>query len=330
MSQKRLIATVGGTAACAFGIGYFMQLDDARDAHRRALESGSFQQAVLEPDTGLGDLPLDLQDIVLTSAPAEKANLGLKTSGLQLTSLGNQIQPDGHAPKAVDKLACEVSASATTSAQALVDLAVSAPCYANERVMIHHNGMMFTETTGDNGAVNVSIPALSKNAIFVVEFANGKGAVATTKVSSLEEYDRVVVQWAGNNEFQVHAREFGAGYGDIGHVWYGVGLGDQIAAQADSGFVIRLGDISTLFPKLAEIYTFPTGLAQKSGTVALSVETEVTSANCGRDISAQSLELRGGSSLSTRDLVLSMPDCSAVGDFLVLNNLVDDLKIAAR
>ena len=34
--------------------------------------------------------------------------------------------------------------------------------------------------------------------------------------------------------------------------------------------------------------------------------------------------------LRVRDLSLSIPACDGVGDFLVLKNLVEDLKIAAR
>ncbi|MFT4961743.1 MAG: hypothetical protein ACI92Z_002837, partial [Paracoccaceae bacterium] len=30
------------------------------------------------------------------------------------------------------------------------------------------------------------------------------------------------------------------------------------------------------------------------------------------------------------DLLLSVPECSAIGDFLVLNNLVDNMTIAAN
>jgi hypothetical protein len=56
----------------------------------------------------------------------------------------------------------------------------------------------------------------------------------------------------------------------------------------------------------------------------------VTDRNCGRDISAQSLEMRASGGLRTRELELSIPNCTALGDFLVLNNLMDDLKIAAR
>ena len=36
------------------------------------------------------------------------------------------------------------------------------------------------------------------------------------------------------------------------------------------------------------------------------------------------------SRLRTQDLTLAMPDCQATGDFLVLNNLLENLKIAAN
>ena len=81
---------------------------------------------------------------------------------------------------------------------------------------------------------------------------------------------------------------------------------------------------------MAEVYTFPTGVAQQSGNVELTVEAEVTQANCGRDITAQSLEVTGSAPLRVRDLELAMPVCDAVGDFLVLKNMVNDLKIAQK
>lgn len=330
MSKKRLIATVGGTAACALGIGFFMQQAGNGPGHLQNLQPAPVQQAVLEPADTTEDPPLDLTDITLTSASPDAPVLELNTAGFQLTSLDDLILPEQYNDPDVPKIGCDVTATAVLQAQALVELSISAPCFGNERVTVHHNGMMFTEATGPDGNLTVLVPALSETAIFVAEFSNGKGAVAIAAVPSLNEYDRVVVQWSDDSAFQIHAREFGAGYGDVGHVWYGVGLGDQIAAQNDSGFITHLGDSTTLAPRVAEIYTFPTGQSDKSGIVALSVEAEVTADNCGRDISAQSLELRANASLRTRDLVLTMPNCSAVGDFLVLNNLVDDLKIAAR
>ena len=59
-------------------------------------------------------------------------------------------------------------------------------------------------------------------------------------------------------------------------------------------------------------------------------EAEVTAQNCGQVIEAQSLELGDGGRLRTQYLTMTAPDCDAIGDFLVLNNLVDDPKIAAN
>ena len=99
-------------------------------------------------------------------------------------------------------------------------------------------------------------------------------------------------------------------------------------ADAVRWFCTRLGDGGTLAPQLAEI-NFPRA-AQRQGTIALSVEAEVSELNCGRDVSAQVLKLGPEYVLQTSDLLLSVPDCDAVGDFLVLNNLVDDLKVAGK
>ena len=105
-----------------------------------------------------------------------------------------------------------------------------------------------------------------------------------------------------------------------------------LAGQAgeEGGQVARLGDPTLANANLAEIYTFPKSRSKQGGTIALTVEAEVTEKNCGRDIAAQSIELRDADLPRTQDLVLSVPECSSVGDFLVLNNLIDDLKIAAR
>ena len=62
----------------------------------------------------------------------------------------------------------------------------------------------------------------------------------------------------------------------------------------------------------------------------MSVEAEITQANCGRDVEAQSIQKTADGELKTQDLVLAMPDCNTVGDFLVLKNLLNDLKIAGN
>ncbi|KKK94445.1 hypothetical protein LCGC14_2682800, partial [marine sediment metagenome] len=127
---------------------------------------------------------------------------------------------------------------------------------------------------------------------------------------------------------ELHAREFGADYGDAGHVWSGAPRDMTAAVLGEGGFMTRNGDTDTSDPLMAEVYSFPVAAAGQEGDVALSVEAEVSEANCGLEIEAQALELRGSDQVKTQNLTLAVPDCDAVGNFLVLNNLLQDLKVA--
>ena len=100
------------------------------------------------------------------------------------------------------------------------------------------------------------------------------------------------------------------------------------AVLGEGGYMTRNGDIEASEPLMAEVYSFPVAKAGQEGDVALSVEAEVSEANCGLEIEAQALELRGDDPVKTQNLTLAVPDCDAVGNFLVLNNLLQDLKVA--
>ena len=81
---------------------------------------------------------------------------------------------------------------------------------------------------------------------------------------------------------------------------------------------------------LAEVYTYPRFGAGAGGDIVLSVEAEVTMRNCGQEIEAQALETQQDGRIQTKNMALAVPACDAVGNFLVLNNLLQDMKIAAR
>ncbi|MEY8841866.1 hypothetical protein AB9K41_22790 [Cribrihabitans sp. XS_ASV171] len=331
MSIKRRALMIGGTVACALGTGYLMQTGSDAAAPLYARAPQTVQQTVAAP-SGASDVDdfalFNVEEITLTSALPDRAAPGrlpepmLESTGDTPNTSTGIVLPDTPRDPVAPRLGCDVTARAEPAPMANVDLSVTAPCFGNQRVTIHHSGLVFTDTTDEAGNLSVTVPALSDRAVFVVAFSSGKGAVAMTAIPDLPRFERVALQWSGVDGFQIHAREFGAGYGEQGHVWHDAANG--------RGHVQRLGAADTLAPQLAEVYTFPLGSAAQSGTIDLTVEAEVTTANCGRDISAQSLELRGTAPLRTRDLVLSMPGCDATGDFLVLNNLVEDLKIAAK
>ena len=301
MLDKRMMVLSGTTLALALGIGFSMQYNAAtRDVQSTSL-------SVVEESQN----ELVLRDIRLTSTVNLDAPEQASRGQLPEPAFSEQVD-------------CAVSAQATPEPKAIVSLTFSAPCNSGERVTIHHSGLMFTETTDGDGVLSMKVPALVEDAVYIVELASGSGAVAATKVSDLDKVHRVALQWTGRGGFEIHAREFGADYGQSGHVWSGAD------STGPSSQVLRLGDTAQLLPRMVEVYSFARDMTENNGTVALSIEAEISSSNCGREISAQTLEIRGDQGLRTRDLVLSMPNCNAIGDFLVLNNLVEDLKIAAN
>ncbi len=351
MVNKRRIITVGGTLMCALGIGYFMQMGAPAGASAAAVSPPPPAPRIKDGGTGVtqsGFTPLTAP--VLPPDSAEPPAIPAVTMPVTTPALAPVETPSADAgpvvpvafdPAAADDAdapaaiadpapACDIIATAEAEAGAMARVTVSAACLPGERVVIHHNGMMFTEITDAEGRVEVSVPALAEMAVFIAEFGSGDGAVAIAEVSSLAFYDRVVLQWAENVSFHVHAREFGAEYGADGHVWAGAARDMTAAALGEGGFLTVLGNPDAFAPRLAEVYTFPTATAARDGNIDLTVETEITADNCGRLIEAQALEIRAEGELRTRDLSLNMPNCDAIGDFLVLNNLMDDLKIATK
>ncbi|AUQ68213.1 hypothetical protein [Phaeobacter inhibens] len=307
MISKRTALMSAATLCSALAIGLVMQ-------HT----AGSPQTSVAAPVAELA--------VVAEAAPPDlSADVPLQIDAISLTAATPEAG-DRDAQQVLrqnPETSCEMTAEAVPGPMAEVRLTVLSLCRPGERLTIHHNGMMFSSRLDATGALTVQIPALSSSAVFIVEPKSGRGAVATTSVPDLDLVSRVVLQWAGNSGFELHAREFGAGYGSAGHVWRGADL------TAGRGSVVQLGDATQLAPRLAEVYSVPRLGGAQSGAIDLTVEAEVTAINCGRDVSAQTLELRDGR-LRTRDLTLAMPDCAATGDFLVLNNLLETLKIAAN
>lgn len=325
-SRKIKIAATGcATLALALAAGHIMQLwAAAEDAAPRAATqiAAPDEQAalLLTAITHTSSLP---------SAPDEAmAPVDLSVPPMQLAAL--DVAPVASLPReeAAPAFACDYAMTATPAAAAMVTLEVSVPCMPNERFTMHHNGMLFTDATDAAGKRTLTVPALSEKPVFILAFASGEGAVASAEVTSFEYYDRVVVQWKGHGGLQVHALEYGSDYQGAGHVWYGAARDVSDAASGAGGFLTRLGAADMAEAQIAEVYSFPTGLAARDGEVDLSVEVEITTENCGRHIEAQSIQISGGGQPRVQNLALTIPDCDAVGDFLVLKNMLNDLKIA--
>ncbi|MFY9239998.1 MAG: hypothetical protein WAO78_14225 [Roseovarius sp.] len=338
MDKIKMIALGCGTLAIALGAGHFIQ-SGASDPVVEAVEV-----APADPITAqvLPEGQVALEEITMTAAapvplvavPTPPAAMPepepLPTPEAIPVALDALQPPAAELPQeeAVPAFSCEYLLSAEPFAGAMVTLSLDVTCMPNERFTLHHNGMMFSQVTDESGSAEMLVPALSSNAVFIVAFPNGEGAVATADVTSLGAYERAVMQWKDDAGLALHALEFGAEYGSDGHVSADAPRDAAAAATGNTGFMTRLGDPALPEALLAEVYTFPAGMSGQDGNVALTVEASVTETNCGRDIEAQSLQLNQSGALKVQDVTLAMPECDAVGEFLVLKNLLNDLTLA--
>lgn len=336
------------TVAAAFCIGYVMQslpVADLRYGPQSTPPSDIAQQENFVPGPFSGITDLELTSITYTSARATRASDQSPSPVMPRTApeliemsvdRGDQLpDPLVLASAPVDDVvgpltapACVATLTARPLAAAMVALSLEAPCAPFNRVTLHHNGMMITEQTDANGSLSMTLPALSEQAIYMASFQNGLTAMAKAELSSIDIYDRVVIQWQGPGQMQVHALEFGADYGDAGHVWSEAPRDMARAALGQGGFVTVHGRAMPDQDLRAQVYTFPSGTADLSGDIGLSVETEITAETCDRRMEAQAIQILGGSNPTVTDLTIDMPGCDAQGGFLVLKNVLQDLKIA--
>jgi hypothetical protein len=282
---------------------------------------------VSAPAAALPELPVDL---------AERPGLAPADTGLpdRIALLGvNDLSPDS-SERGVRRnshgVPCGITLSSIAKPAAMAKLTVTAPCRPNASITIRHGDLVFSQVTNALGSFKTDVPALFSPAEFSVEFQDGARAETVVNLDDLETYTRVALQWQGFAGLHIHALEFGADYGEPGHVWSGAPRGPEFAASGRGGFVARLGNEGGLAPRTAEVYTFPAGLSEEDGVVRLSIEAEVAPMNCGREISGQTIQPEDAGAPPAVALSLAMPSCDAMGEYLVLKNVLRDLRIAAR
>lgn len=231
-------------------------------------------------------------------------------------------------PHSVDPLPIAASATPVCATQltlqaeagAMIGLSLQAPCHGAEQVVLRHAGLAVTLKTGADGSLATALPALTGSAVVEVMFGDGTKVQGVVAVPELATLRRFGVQWQGGDAFAVHGFQNGADFGQPGDISAG-----NIGAVG-AGFLTVLGDSAEENPLLAQIYTYP---ANPAITADVVIEAEVTAASCGHDLLAETLASANGQVAMT-DLTLAMPDCSGIGDFLVLKNLASDVKIAAN
>lgn len=343
MELKRKVAMVAATLSVAFGAGHIMQNGFGVKPGRVALvEAPATVPAITPTDApkeiiplaaGLGSTPslapsvepgLPLPDTAFAPVPETAPEV-------EPVKLPTVNAPETDAPSkpetvlSGDSTNCPVRLGVMANAQATLDLTLVAPCRASERVVIRHGGLAVTGMTTLTGSLFTSIPGMDAAGEVSVLFGDGVEVNAADALTDLALYRRFAVQWMADDTFQINAFENGSVFGGEGHVSSANPHRRLANVPMESGYLDVLGDASAPLPMLAEVYTFPIDPADP---VDLTIEASVTAATCDRELLGEVLLSEGGTTTKT-DLTMATPTCDAIGDVLVLNNPLPDLKLAA-
>ena len=317
MNLQRKLTMVVATGAIALGAGHFVQ---ERAGARATAEPPAVRvSGVIPVAAGPADIevkPVAIQPPVLPAeaAPVVEAEPVSEVLAVIEPAADLQAMPETTPVAALD---CPIKLELLAQPGAMIGLTLLAPCQPDQRVVLKHAGLAVTGRTSASGALFTTLPALTGTAEVDVVFVDGARARATLPVAEFADVRRFAVQWQDEDAFQLHVFENGAGYNQPGHI-----SATTTGASTDSGGVIALGDATVDLPLRAEVYTFG-----PAAMIDLVLEAAVTSGTCGREILGETIFAKGGS-VEITDLTLAMPDCNAVGDILVLKNLLQDMTLA--
>ncbi len=326
MLLQRKLTLMVTTGAVALGAGHFVQ---EKAADRTRSESASVVvSSVVTVAAGPADVAPRAVVVQPPALPAEAGPEPASTIAEEpapeplLAAAPNadatakpEVFPAQNAASPSD---CAISLELVPQSGAMIGVSLLAPCHPDQRVVLRHAGPAITGRTSASGSLFKSLPALTEVAEVQAAFATGEKAVGTLTMADFRGIQRFAVQWQDADAFQLHAFENGAGYDQPGHI-----SAAFTGKQGKTGVIALLGDASTDLPLLAEVYTF--GPDAKADVV---LEAAVTSTACGRELLGETILAKNGRVVVT-DLTVAMPDCDAVGDILVLKNLLQDMTLAA-
>lgn len=333
MNLQRKLTLVVVTGAVALGAGHYVQekagdrlgaeLPEVVVSDVRPVAAGPEDIAPRAPAVQPPVLPAEAAPIIAIAPPVpETAPPSLPPSEQLAAADAIDLTPPTLSPESAPEMAmadeCAVKFDVLAQPDAMIGISLLASCQADQRVVLKHAGIAVTARTSASGALVTTLPALTAVADVEVLFPGGEKARGSVPTKDFAGLQRFAVQWQDKDAFQLHAFENGAGYDQPGHI-----SAAYAGTAGITGYVTVLGDASVDLPLLAEVYTF--GGAEKTEVL---LEAAITPTTCGREILGEAIFATAGS-VEISDLTLAMPACDAVGDILVLKNLLEDMTLAS-
>lgn len=233
------------------------------------------------------------------------------------------VAPAAQAPLGIELVAvtdlqksCDPVVETQALATAVIELDILAPCDPGRSVEVSHDGLRVSAILDDVGRAVITMPALRAAPNYLIDVAGREPVLGTGDTLDFPAYSRTVLLAAPDTGFELHAYEGAAKFGDAGHVQPGQPYDPVRALVGAGGFLAKVGTPSLMGSRVAQVYTAPEGT-----DADLSLEAEVTEANCGRHISALTIRPKADGPPKVTPWNLSMPDCDSLGEIILLGTI---------
>jgi len=253
---------------------------------------------------------------------AEAPDSGIAAAGHgSLLALGRADRTETDSASVTGQ-ACDPAIRIAAGPAAMLTVQLSAPCDPGKTVTLAHGPISLTEQLGPDGQLTMNLPALAPEAEVTAALADGRRMSATAEVPDFQDFARLVVDWTGPFDLDLHAYVGDAAWGDTGHAR----AGGPVSARG--GFITALGSDGA---SQTRVYTYPAGLAPYSAQIAVEAEIAITPASCGRSLQARVHMIRTEAPVGLRGIEVQMPACGTPGGFVLLHDLLpgDPLDFAA-
>ncbi|WP_342077757.1 hypothetical protein [Yoonia sp. SS1-5] len=321
---------VAASVCVVLGLGYLVQggASGQQDPLRRATQpTTSIVHPAMMTKNPTGDPVFGARNVWDSDLPASSSVVPMDDIHEVLTEV---VVPRMNFVTGSPMDGCKTSIEAAAEMAAMVALDVQSPCHRDSYLVIWHEDMAFSVLTDSAGQATANVPALDTDAVFVVTYENVEEARVAINVPDMGRYDRAVLHWRSRDNLQLHALEFGAGFGDPGHVWSASTQAPELAQAGQRGYVVRLGQSDAPVPYWSEIYTFPSGRLTDAGEIVLQVGATVTAANCGHRLAGFTGQTGSDKPFALSRMTMEIPGCDQVDRAVFRSDLFDDLVLAAR
>lgn len=222
---------------------------------------------------------------------------------------------------------CGLNLSAEPLRGARVQLAIIAPCHKNKVITISHAGLRFTEIVDETGRITIIIPVLSDPATIKVSFADGTSKSISAPAKDLSSLHRTGIAWAGQVDLQLH----------VDQSLYKASKSTRITAQnarsykqsylQGGGYLSSLGNSAVENGAFIQIYS----IENSSDIFAdFDVVLQNPSNDCGTQITINTVQYSAASGIELTSKNISLRNCSAESENIVLKNMLRNLIVAQR